>query len=142
MFLRALPRSIEGMTTHNTPHVPPSPTASQKTRLNWPIILGLGVLALLWPLTGILGFDGPGRAVLVLVTTLGAWIGVVGFGRVPRPVLTLTLTGLAYGVFYLVAIAIVVTPLAFFAWYTVAATAGLGALAGLAALGVQKVLAR
>ncbi|MCC9197135.1 hypothetical protein QNO08_15970 [Arthrobacter sp. zg-Y820] len=26
-----------------------------------------------------------------------AWIGVVGLGRVPRPVLTLTLAGLAYG---------------------------------------------
>ncbi len=56
-------------------------------------------MALLWPLTGLLGLDGGGgRALAVIGVTALVWVGVVGLGRVARPVLTLTLAGLTSGV--------------------------------------------
>ncbi|MBP2371909.1 hypothetical protein [Pseudonocardia parietis] len=67
--------------------------------LSWPLILGMSALALLWPLSGLTGIGGTGapRAFVIIGITLAVWIGVVGFGRLPRPVLTLVLTGLGYG---------------------------------------------
>ncbi|MGI6877466.1 hypothetical protein [Microbacterium sp. gxy059] len=124
--------------TEEHPHTVPAPSP----RLSWPLVVGLAALALLWPLTGVLGAGGVGRAVAVIAVTLLVWIGVVGLGRIPRPVLTLTTTGAAYGVIYLVAIAVIASPLALLAWYTVVATAALGALAGLAAWGVQAMMRR
>ncbi|WP_106264264.1 MULTISPECIES: hypothetical protein [Isoptericola] len=61
---------------------------------------GLAAMALLWPLTGLTGVGGggPGRAFAIIGITAVVWVGVVGFGRVPRPVLTLTLTGVAFGI--------------------------------------------
>ncbi len=110
--------------------------------MHWGVVLPLAAIALLWPLSGVLGFDGPVRAFAIIGVTLAVWVGVVGFARVARPVLTLTLAGTGYGLLYLTANAIMVTPLVFFAWYTVAVTAGVGALAGLAALGIQRLLPR
>lgn len=56
-------------------------------------------MALLWPLTALTGVgSGAPRALTIVGITAAVWIGVVGFGRVSRPVLTLTLTGLAFGV--------------------------------------------
>lgn len=64
------------------------------------MVLGLGSMALLWPLTGLTGIGGtgPARALGIIGITAAVWIGVVGFGRVARPVATLTLAGLAFGV--------------------------------------------
>ena len=115
---------------------------ARRLRLRWGAILPLAALALLWPLSGLLGFEGPARAFTTIGVTLAVWIGVVGFAHVARPVLSLTLAGVGYGLLYLIANAIMVTPLVFFAWYTVAVTAGVGALAGLAALGIQRLAAR
>ncbi|WP_156759377.1 hypothetical protein [Microbacterium karelineae] len=120
----------------------PNPTPPRPHGLSWPIIVGLGALGLLWPLSRALDLDGALPWILVIVVILAAWIGVVGFGRVPRPVLTLTLAGVGAGVFQLLAYAILVTPLALLSWYTVGVTTGLGALSGLAAAGIQKALAR
>jgi hypothetical protein len=69
--------------------------------VNWPFVLGLGALAVLEPLAHLTGLrDALGPAVTtLLVPALVAllWIGWVGFFRVPRPVLTLTLAGTVSG---------------------------------------------
>jgi hypothetical protein len=102
-------------------------------------------MALLWPLTALTGIGtGAPRALGIVAITAVVWIGVVGFGRVPRPVATLTLTGLAFGI---VAMAVsmlfggVGMPGAGAAWTAVPALAMdtvWGALAGLVALAIQK----
>jgi hypothetical protein len=104
-------------------------------------------MALLWPLTGLTGIGGTGapRALGIVALTAVVWIGVVGFGRVPRPVLTLTLTGLAFGVVAL-AVSTLVGGIGLggdgaAAWTAIPALAmdaGWGALAGVVALGIQK----
>ncbi|GAA4287035.1 hypothetical protein [Georgenia daeguensis] len=69
--------------------------------VSWPLVLGLGAIALVRPLARITGADEPlgapagALALTVLVTVV--WVAIVGLGRVPRPVLTLTLAGVAYG---------------------------------------------
>ena len=116
----------------------------------WTLVAGLATMALLWPLTGLTGALGSGapRAFTIIGITAIVWIGVVGLGRVPRPVLTLTLTGVAYGL-VATALSLLVPVLAGFggpgggpAWTIVPAllfNAMWGALAGLAASGVQRL---
>lgn len=93
------PHRFEDM--NDTTASPPSSGDSgpvERTQPPWLIIVSLASLFLLWPLTGLFGFDsGTPRALLIVGVTAAAWIGVVGFGAVPRPVLALTLTGIAYG---------------------------------------------
>ena len=76
-------------------------------RLNWLLILGLGLLALARPVTNTvldqLGIDlGPivplGWTMIISVV----WISAVGLTRTSWPVATLLLTGIAYGVFAIV----------------------------------------
>jgi hypothetical protein len=138
-----------------SPQLPaqPSPPAPTAPAVPWGVVAGLSALALLWPLTGLTGVLGTGapRAFAVIGLTAVVWIGVVGLGRVPRPVLTLTLTGVAYG---LVAVALgqLIPALGGFggpggsgvepAWTILPALlndALWGALAGLAAAGVQRL---
>lgn len=117
--------------------------------LPWMLILGLASLSLLWPLTTLLGVgNGAPRALTILGITAAVWIGMVGFGRVRRPVLTLTITGLVYGFIALVLAGITpggggpfgdTTSL----WALIPAlimNAGVGALVGLLSLAVQKVI--
>lgn len=116
----------------------------------WAVVAGLATLALLWPLTGLTGVLGTGapRATAVIGITAAVWIGVVGLGRVPRPVLTLTLTGVAYGL-VATALGILVPVLAGFgpgsvgpAWSIVPVLLVYslwGAVVGLAAAGVQRL---
>lgn len=82
------------MTTNDMTSAPSHP----RRPLPWLLIIGLASLSLLWPLTSQwqLG-QGLPRAAAVLGLTALVWIGVVGVGRIPRPVLTLTLTGLLHG---------------------------------------------
>lgn len=129
------------------PSVPPSMSPPPRGGISWPLVAGLASMALLWPLTGLTGIGGTGapRALGIVALTAVVWIGVVGFGRVPRPVLTLTMTGLASGV-----VTLLVSTLfggvglggegaaAWTAIPALAMDAGWGALAGVAALGVQK----
>jgi hypothetical protein len=144
-----------------SPHLPaqPAPGRPAPSTIPWAVVAGLATLALLWPLAGLTGVLGTGapRALTIIGITAAVWIGVVGLGRVPRPVLTLTLTGVAYG---LVAVALgqLVPVLGGFggfggfggpggsdvepAWTIVPALlidAFWGALAGLAAAGVQRL---
>ncbi|GAA4691003.1 hypothetical protein APR04_002867 [Promicromonospora umidemergens] len=135
-----------------SPHLPaqPTPGRSAPVPVPWAVVGGLAALALLWPLAGLTGALGTGapRALTIIGITAVVWIGVVGLGRVPRPVLTLTLTGVAYGlVAHAVALLVPVLgglggpgggPL----WTIVPALlldAMWGALAGLAAAGVQRL---
>lgn len=115
----------------------------------WALVAGLSALALLWPLTGLTGLFGSGapRALTIIGITAVIWIGVVGLGRVPRPVLTLTLTGVAYGLVTSL-LGLLVPALGGFggpggaAWTMIPAlfmNAFWGALAGLAAAGVQRL---
>ncbi|WP_026454232.1 hypothetical protein [Saccharomonospora iraqiensis] len=71
--------------------------------LNRPLILGLGALALVRPLTRIVGsqlgiehHSAVTISITVLITVV--WIAAVGLSRNTAPVLTLVLAGLAYGV--------------------------------------------
>ena len=73
----------------------------------WSLVLGLGALALLRPLTDVTGvaeaLDRPfplRPALTVLVTAV--WVAAVLVTRVPRPLLTLVCTGLAHAVFSMV----------------------------------------
>ena len=76
---------------------------NKTNRLQWPLILGLGALALIRPLVSIvesqLGVtDPPAVPIIITVVISAIWIGVVGLSRTPQPVLTLLLTGLTYAV--------------------------------------------
>ena len=120
--------------------------------LSWPLIVGLSSLALLWPLTGlwpVLG-EGAARALVLIGTTGAVWIGTVGFAGVGRPVLTLTICGAAHG-FINLALggllagtgAIGAGPAMLMAFIpSLAMGAGVGALAGLAAAGIQALVGR
>lgn len=126
----------------------PSP-AGPTIPVPWAVIAGLAAMALLWPLSGLTGLFGTGapRALTIVGITAVVWIAVVGLGRVPRPVLTLTLTGVAYGL-VTVLLGLFVPALGGFggpsgaAWTMIPElimNALWGALAGLAAAGVQRL---
>lgn len=144
-----------GMTSqHLHPQSSPRPQpGSNPPAVPWAVVAGLSALALLWPLTGLTGVLGTGapRAFAIIGITAAVWIGVVGLGRVPRPVLTLTLTGLAYGIVG-VALGQLVPVLAGYggpggsgvepAWTIIPALlvdTFVGAVAGLVAAGVQRL---
>ena len=131
----------------NTAENPSSPVRTRRP-LPWLLIIGLASLVLLWPLISQWQFgQGLPRAAALLGLTSVVWIGVVGVGRVPRPVLTLTLAGVLHGSIGLVvgwilpgggpggglAALWLMLP-------SLATSAGVGALLGLVALAVQSVL--
>jgi hypothetical protein len=133
---------------------PPEDSGAAAGRpLSWPLILGLGSLALLTPLVQLTGLGevlGQPTTVLgILAVVAVAWIGSVGFGRVPRPVLTLALAGAVHGALLVVVglvfgasrewggAAAVVAVLFELGWSTV-----LGGVAGLLALVIQRATGR
>ncbi|WP_139416391.1 hypothetical protein [Agromyces laixinhei] len=130
-----------------------NPTESTTSRrpLPWLLILGLSSLSLLWPLTALTGIAGEGapRAFLILGIIAVVWVGTVGLGRVPHPILTLTLTGVTSGFIALVLAGIVPGGGGPFGgtgtlWSIIPALAidaALGAIAGLAAAGMQRLAA-
>jgi hypothetical protein len=79
-------------------------------QLHWPLIIGMGALALIRPLMNITGLmDGLGRPVgPLLITGLisVAWLMIVVAFRVRQPLLTLICTGGAYGLFAIILSAI------------------------------------
>lgn len=136
--------TVEPMNTaaHSSPPAPP------RRPLPWLLIIGLASLSLLWPLTSQwqLG-QGLPRAALILSLTAVVWIGVVGVGRIPHPVLTLTLAGVLHGAIGMVVGWVIpgdgpggsLSAL----WLmlpAVATSAGTGALLGLVALAVQALI--
>lgn len=71
--------------------------------LRWPLVMGLGVLALARPVTNTvfdqIGADRPAAlpGILTAVITM-VWVAAVGLRAVSRPVLTLVCAGVAYAV--------------------------------------------
>lgn len=75
--------------------------------VNWPLVLGLGVFALIRPLARIVQSQldvqsAPAVPVALTLVISAVWIAVVGLSRNPQPVLTLVLAGLTYGVLSIV----------------------------------------
>lgn len=121
--------------------------------MNWPLIVLLGVFALVRPILNITGgMDLLGRPVgPVLVTVLVSvvWIAVVVWRRSPRPVLTLTCAGLVYAVLAVVLSAVLspvldgelrgplATPGGIGVVMVLLVNAGWGAVAGVVALAVD-----
>lgn len=75
--------------------------------LQWPLVLGLGALALIRPLVSIVqtqlgAAETPVVAVVITVVVSLIWIAVVGLTRVAHPVLTLVFAGVTYAVLSIV----------------------------------------
>jgi len=122
-------------------------------QLHWPLIMGLGALALIRPLLSIVGLmDGLGRPfgpLLVTALISLAWLGIVLMSRVRRPFLTRVWTGIMYGIFAMLLSAILspilhgelmgplTNPFAFVA--VLITNAIWGGAVGLLALGLQSM---
>jgi len=136
----------------NPPGGPPHrPTGGETLRdLSWPLVLGLGALALVRPLLSVTGIDDAiGRPAAPLLTTLVltvVWVAAIVAARPAAPLVTGTAVGLVYGVLALVVSAVlspiltgelqgpVAHPVAIVPM--LATNAAWGALAGLAAKGL------
>lgn len=72
-------------------------------QLHWPLVIGLGALALVRPLMSTTGLlDLLGRPAAPIAVTVGIsllWLIIVVGTRVRQPFLTLVCVGLTYGVF-------------------------------------------
>jgi hypothetical protein len=71
--------------------------------LQWPLIAGLGALALARPLVSIVEHqrnvsDPPAVPIIITLVISAAWVVVVGLSKTAHPVLTLLFTGLTYAV--------------------------------------------
>lgn len=119
-----------------------NPSPAVRPALPWLLILGLSSLALLWPLTALIGIGGGApRALTIIAVIAVTWIGVVGFARVPRPVLVLTLTGLGHGIIGMAVAAIfgsIDGPI-WTVFLALVVDTFWGAVAGLVALAVQQI---
>lgn len=86
----------------------------RRTTLNWPLVLGLGALALLRPALSLLGLrDALGTPAVPVLSTAAislVWIGAVGFSRAPWPFLALVAARLTYAVLS-IALSAVLSPL-------------------------------
>ena len=135
------------MPDRTSPVGPPAPGPGEP--VSWPVVLGLGALALLFPLAELTGVpaalgEAP-TALLLLGLVAVVWIGGIGLGRVPRPVLTAVLAGVAFGAILVVlSLALGTGPdvdgtlLVGVAAFEIGRSAVLGALAGLLAAAVQR----
>lgn len=127
---------------------PASRRSSGRPRISWGAVVGFGTLGLLWPLLRLVGLEavigGFGTAMVAFVSVALVWMLGAGFGRVPRPVATLTLSGALFGIL------VGLTTMALGEWpdYGIGATlvagaievgrsAVLGALTGFAAEAIQ-----
>ncbi|MGP9538028.1 hypothetical protein ACT3SP_08450 [Brachybacterium sp. AOP43-C2-M15] len=138
---------------HSGPSTGPR-TSTAAGPLSWPLILGLGLLALARPISNTvldqLGLDlGPMMPLLWTAVITVVWVAAVGLTRTARPVLTLTLTGIAYAVCAMI-LSGVLSPLLLghlagplanpIAIVPILATNALwGVIAGLLALAVQRL---
>ncbi|WP_246132008.1 hypothetical protein [Paenibacillus hemerocallicola] len=86
--------------------------SSQKQDIarQWPLIAGLGALALIRPIMSMLGLSEqigqPTASITATIIISLVWIAIVVVLRVKQPVVTLLLAGVAYGVFAIVLSAI------------------------------------
>jgi hypothetical protein len=135
------------MPYRTSPVEPPGPGPGES--VSWPVVLGLGALALLFPLAELTGVPDALGAALTALLLFGlvavVWIGGIGLGRVPRPVVTATLAGVVFGVILVVlSLALGTGPdvdgalIVGVAAFEIGRSAALGALAGLLATAVQR----
>lgn len=95
--------SVEGMNTS---------TQAQTHQFNWPLIIGLGALALVRPalsiVESVIGVSDPATVPIAITIAISiVWIAVVGLRRITRPVLTLVLVGVTYAVLAIIVSGIV-----------------------------------
>lgn len=137
----------------SVPSIPSGPSvpsaAAERSPLPWLLIIGLSSLALLWPLTALWGFaHGPLRALILLGLTAAVWLGAVVGGRQRRPVAVLALAGLLHGVLTLLLAGVIAGgdgPFGSAAalWTllpSLASSTGMGALLGVVATGLQRLV--
>lgn len=71
-------------------------------QLHWPLIIGLGALALLMPFMNISGlmdiFGRPLGPILVMTLISLLWLTIVLTNKVQQPILTLTCAGFVHGI--------------------------------------------
>lgn len=71
--------------------------------LHWPLIIGLGALALIRPFLNIVGlmdtFGRPLGPLIVTVLISGLWLAVVVLASIRSPIMTLSFAGVVYGIF-------------------------------------------
>ncbi len=120
-----------------------------RSGLPWGAILGFGALALMWPVLHLFGVPDLIGALATSLGTLAVtavvWVLGAGFGNVPRPVASLALAGVVYGVVVTLTASLLGVWADFGPGVVVAAVlvevgraAGLGALAGLLAGAIQR----
>ncbi len=144
---------LDTMSKPRMPSESPRLPHDRRPRLSWAAVAGFGVLGLLWPLLRLVGAElvigGPATALAAFLVTFVMWALGAGFGNVPRPVLTLSLSGVIFGLL------LGATTLLIGDWpdygiglnllggvIEVGRSAGLGALAGLVAELIQKTRRR
>ncbi len=84
------------------PDPAPRPTLGETVRsLSWPLVLGLGALALVRPLLMVLGVDGaigrPAAPLLVTLVLTVVWVAAIVVARPAHPLATGVAVGLVYG---------------------------------------------
>lgn len=130
-------------------HRDPQEEPSARPRIDWGSVVGFGTLGLLWPVLRLMGLEavigGTATALVVFLTVAAVWTLGAGYGLVPRPVATLTLSGVMFAVLLgLTSFGLGEWPDCGIGQTLVAAvaeigrSAGLGALAGLVAEVIQK----
>lgn len=138
--------------------VPDPVRMNEIKNLQWPLVLGLGALALLRPLLNIVGVadqvGGPFVPLLATLVISVVWIAAVGLSRIAQPVLTLVFAGLVYGALSIVLSAILsplltgelqgplATPAGFGIVAVLIVNAIWGAITGVLALLVQQLRGR
>ena len=79
----------------------PAPLERRRPGISWAAVIGFGTLGLIWPLLRLTGLEsvlgGVNTATVAFLGTSLVWVLGAGFGGVPRPVLTLTLSGVLAG---------------------------------------------
>lgn len=92
--------NVEGMKPTTAPfHF----TQAAGRRLRWPLIIGLGALALVRPAVNIVysifgATHGGAVPISITIAVSIVWIAVVGLRRIAHPLPTLVLAGVTYGV--------------------------------------------
>lgn len=130
-------------------------TSDSSRDIRWPLATGLGLVALMRPVLNIFGVMDevkPAGPVVATVAISAVWVVTILLARAPRPVLTLVVAGLSYGVLAIALSGIVspikdgelrgplATPIAIVPVLTVNALWGL--LTGLVAAGLRRVTRR
>lgn len=87
--------------THADASRSPADPDRDRGRVNWGAVAGFGTLGLLWPLLRLLDLatliGELGTALVAFLGTALVWVLGAGLGNVPRPVVTLTLSGVLFG---------------------------------------------